>query len=45
MDIGLAKKFLFLGGPVGPGSDITSKSGFFAILFEFNGKLKRFLVM
>jgi hypothetical protein len=28
--------------PVGPGSDITSKSGFFAILFEYNRKLRRF---
>jgi hypothetical protein len=27
---------------VGPGSDITSKRGFFASLFECNGELKRF---
>jgi hypothetical protein len=29
----LAKKLLLLGGPVGPRSDITSKSGFFASLW------------
>jgi hypothetical protein len=29
-------------GPFGPGSDIASKSGFFAD-FEQNGELKRFL--
>jgi hypothetical protein len=39
----LAKKVSFLGGPVGPSSDITSKRGFFANLFECNGELKRFL--
>jgi hypothetical protein len=31
-----------LKGPVAPGSDITSKSGFFAS-FEHNAELKRFL--
>ena len=31
-----------LGGPVGPGSDITSKSGFLPVI-ECNGKLKRVL--
>jgi hypothetical protein len=30
-------------GAVGPRSDITSKGGFFATLFEYNGELKRFL--
>jgi hypothetical protein len=30
-------------GPVGPRSDITSKSGFFVSLFESNGELRRFL--
>jgi hypothetical protein len=29
--------------PVGTSSDITSKSGFFANLFELDGQLKRFL--
>jgi hypothetical protein len=29
IDIWLAKKFLFLSGPVGPRSDITPKSEFF----------------
>ena len=31
------------GGPVGPRSDIASKSGFSASLFECNGQLKKFL--
>jgi hypothetical protein len=39
----VAKKFLFLSGPVGTSGDITSKSGFFASLFECNRELKRFL--
>jgi hypothetical protein len=30
-------------GPVRPGSGIISKSGFFANLFEYDRKLKRFL--
>jgi hypothetical protein len=43
IDIGLAKKFFFLSGPVGISSDITPKRGFFATLFECKEELKRFL--
>jgi hypothetical protein len=39
---GVAKEFLFPSGPVGPGSDITSKSAFLPVI-ECNGKLKRVL--
>jgi hypothetical protein len=37
--------FNLIGRPVGPCSDIASKSGFFGSLFERKGYLKRFLVM
>jgi hypothetical protein len=32
-------------GPVGPGSDVASKRGFFASLFEYTEKLKKVFLL